>query len=59
MYCIRKFSDGWAVFNLDSEASRQLNTDEVELLRREVPELDDPGTVAWYTDNLEFINNKP
>lgn len=44
---------------MDSEASRQLNTDEVELLRREVPELNDPGTSAWYTDDLEYINNKP
>jgi len=59
MYCIRKFSDGWAVFNVDSEASRQLRDEEVELLRREVPELNDPGTSAWYTYDLDFINDKP
>lgn len=44
---------------MDSEASRQLRDEEVELLRREVPELNDPGTSAWYTYDLDFINDKP
>lgn len=59
MYCVRKFADGWAVFNLDNDGSRQLTEDEVAVLRCEVPQLDDPGTAAWYTDKLECIHEKP
>jgi hypothetical protein len=59
MYCVRKFADGWAVFNVESEASRQLTEVEVEVLRQEVPQLNDPETAAYYTDTLDCINNKP
>jgi len=59
MYCIRKFADGWAVFNLESKASRQLTEAEVEVLKREVPQLNDSETAAYYTDSLECVNNKP
>jgi hypothetical protein len=59
MYCVRKFEDGWAVFNLDNDRSRQLTETEVEVLRCEVPQLNDAETAAWYTDRLECINNKP
>ena len=44
---------------MESEASRQLTEIEVEVLKREVPQLNDAETVAWYTDRLECINNKP
>lgn len=59
MYCIRKFADCWAVFNLENDESRRLSEEEVVVLRREVPVLSDPGTAAWYSDVLECINDKP
>jgi len=59
MYCIRKFADCWAVFNLDTDESRKLTEEEVAVVRREVPSLDDPGTAAWYSDRIDCINNKP
>jgi hypothetical protein len=59
MYCIRKFSDCWAVFNMDTEESRPLTEEEVEVLRREVPSLDDPGTAAYYADKVDCIKDKP
>ena len=59
MYCVRKFSDCWAVFNVDTELSRPLTDAEVALLKVEVPTLDDPGTAAYYTDRLDCINDKP
>ena len=59
MYCIRKFADCWAVFNLENDQSRRLTGEEVELLRVELPALDDPGTAAWYGDELDCITDKP
>jgi hypothetical protein len=59
MYCIRKFADCWAVFNLETEESRALTEAEVGLLRREVLELDDPLTVAYYADKVDCITDKP
>jgi len=59
MYCIRKFADCWAVFNWDSETSRPLTAAEADLLRREIPELDDPKCVAYYTDRLDELSEKP
>lgn len=59
MYCVRKFADCWAVFNLDNDTSRRLTEHEVGVLRQAVPELDDPLVAAHYTDRLESINDKP
>jgi len=59
MYCIRKFVDCWAVFNLDEDTSRQFTADEVAALRQAIPELDDALVVAHYTDRLDCINDKP
>ncbi|HTR29905.1 MAG TPA: hypothetical protein VMH27_11590 [Puia sp.] len=59
MYSIRKFADCWAVFNLDTNESRPLTADEVAVVRREIPSLDDPGTAAYYTDELNCISEKP
>jgi len=59
MFCIRKFADCWALFNLDTDVSRRLTEHEVEVLRQSVPELDDPKLVAYYTDRVEGINEKP
>ena len=59
MYCIRKFADCWAVFNLDTDKSRRLTEEEVKLVREAVPSLNDPQTAAWYSDRVECINGKP
>jgi len=59
MYCIRKFADCWAIFNLDEDTSRRLTADEVAVLRQVVPELEDPLVAAHYTDRLDCINDKP
>ena len=47
------------MFNLDTDESRKLTEEEVAVVRREVPSLDDPGTAAWYSDRIDCINNKP
>ena len=59
MYCIRKFADCWAVFNLDNDGSRPLTEAEVKSVREALPELDDPKTAAMYVDRLDGINDKP
>ena len=59
MYCIRKFADCWAVYNLDTDRRRRLTDEEVALVRVEIPELNDPKTVAYYTDEVECIEDKP
>lgn len=58
MYCIRKFSDCWALFDLDADTSRRLTAAETEVLRREVPALDDPKLAAYYTDRVDCILEK-
>jgi hypothetical protein len=58
MYCIRKFADCWALFDLDADKSRRLTEAEVEVLRREVPALDDPTLAAYYTDRVDCIIKK-
>ena len=47
------------MFNWDSETSRPLTAAEADLLRREIPELDDPKCVAYYTDRLDELSEKP
>jgi hypothetical protein len=59
MYCIRKFADCWAVFNLDNDGSRPLTEAEVESVRAALPELDDPKTAAMYVERLDCVNDKP
>ena len=59
MYCIRKYADCWALFNLDTNSSRKLTEEEVRTLRASKPELEDPLLVAYYTDRVEGIEEKP
>ena len=47
------------MFNLDTDTSRRLSAEEVEVLLAAVPELDDPQVAAYYTDRMEGINEKP
>jgi hypothetical protein len=59
MYCIRKFADCWAVFNLDTDLSRRLTEEEVEVVRQEIPSLNDPRVTAFYSDWVDCIMDKP
>ena len=59
MYCIRKFADCWAVFNLDTETSRRLTDEEVAVVRVEIPSLNDPQVAAFYSDEVDCIKDKP
>jgi hypothetical protein len=59
MYCIRKFADCWAVFNMETEQSRALTEEEAETARKEIPSLSDPQTAAYYSDELDCIKDKP
>jgi hypothetical protein len=59
MYQIKKFSDCWAVFNLDSELSRTLTEEEVKKVSREIPSLTDSETVSYFTDRIDCIEDLP
>jgi hypothetical protein len=59
MYCIKKFADCWAIFNLESEYSRSLTDDEVLKVRREIPELNASDVLSYYTDEIDCIEDKP
>ena len=59
MYCIKKFADCWAIYNLDNEESRPLTEAEVQVARENWPQLDDPQTAALYMDRVECIGDKP
>jgi hypothetical protein len=59
MYCIRKFADCWAVFNLDTEQSRDLTEAEVAIVRVEIPSLNDTQVAAFYSDGVDCIKDKP
>jgi hypothetical protein len=59
MYCIKKFADCWAIFNLDSEDSRSLTDYEVLKVREAIPELNASDVLSYYTDEIDCIDDKP
>jgi hypothetical protein len=59
MYCIRKYADCWAIFNLDSDLSRSLTEDEVKKVAVEFPSLTDPQTRSVFVDEVDCIEDKP
>jgi hypothetical protein len=59
MYCIRKFADCWAIFNLESDLSRSLTEDEVKKVAVEFPSLTDPQTRSVFVDEVDSIEDKP
>jgi hypothetical protein len=59
MYCIRKFADCWAIFNLESDLSRSLTEEEAAKVAEEFPSLTDPLTRSIFTDEVECIEDKP
>jgi hypothetical protein len=59
MYCIRKYADCWAIFNLESDLSRSLTEEEVKKVSLELPSLTDPQTRSIFTDTVDCIEDKP
>ena len=53
MYCIRKYADCWAIFNLESDLSRSLTEDEVRKVAEAFPSLTDQQTRSIFTDNVD------
>ena len=59
MYCIRKYADCWAIFNLESDLSRSLTEAEVKRVAQAFPSLTDAQTRSIFTDEVECIEGKP
>jgi hypothetical protein len=59
MYCIRKYADCWAIFNLESDLSRSLTEEEVMKVREVIPTLNDPQTRSYFTDEVDCLDDKP
>jgi hypothetical protein len=59
MYCIRKYADCWAIFNLDEELGRSLTRDEVQKIREAIPKLNDEQVRSYFTDKVDCIEDKP
>ena len=58
MYCIRKYADCWAIFNLESDMSRSLTEDEARKVAKEFPSLTDQQTRSIFTDSVDCIEDK-
>jgi hypothetical protein len=58
MYCIRKYADCWAIFNLESDLSRSLTEEEARKVAKEFPSLTDPQTRSIFTDEVDCIEDK-
>jgi hypothetical protein len=59
MYYIRKYSNGWAIHNDDNGGSRLLTPQEVEVVRKEFPQLEDEKVRTVYTDEVRSVKEKP
>lgn len=58
MYRIKKFEDCNAVFDLDTDKSRKLTSDEWAKILDEFPALQDPQCVSIFTDTITAIEIK-
>jgi hypothetical protein len=56
MYYIRKYSDCWAVHNDDTGASRPLEKEEEEAVKKEFPGLTDDKVRTVFMDIIITIN---
>jgi hypothetical protein len=59
MYQIKKFSDTWAVFNLDNELSRSLTPEEITQVSGEFPQITGSDVASIFVDDIESLNDKP
>jgi hypothetical protein len=58
MYCIRKYSNCWAIYDDETTASLPLTSEETESLTNEFPDLGDEKVRTIFTDNITSINSK-
>lgn len=59
MYYIRKYSNGWAIHNDDNGEARLLNEEEVEAVKKEIPQLEDEKVLTVFADEVKSIKGKP
>lgn len=59
MYYITKYSNGWAIHNDDNGASRLLTQQEVEVVKKEFPELENERVRTIFADQVKSIKEKP
>jgi hypothetical protein len=59
MYYIRKYKDCWAIHNDNTGSSRKLTAQEVEEVKKELPELEDPQVRTVFKDQVHSIKDKP
>lgn len=59
MYYIRKYSNGWAIHNDDNGLSRLLTYHEVEMVKKEFPQLQDEKVRTVFADEVKSIKEKP
>ncbi len=59
MYYIKKYSNCWAIHNDQNGCSRKLTLQEIELVKKELPELKNPQVVTVYSDHIQSIKEKP
>lgn len=59
MYCIKKYSDCWIIYNVESDEQRSLTEDEVLKVRTEIPELNASDVKSYFTEDIDCIEDKP
>jgi hypothetical protein len=59
MYYIRKYKDCWAIHNDENGSSRRLTAQEVEAVKKELPELENPQVRTVFIDCIHCLKNKP
>lgn len=59
MYYIKKYIDGWAIHNDDSGAARLLTEEEIEAVKKELPDLQDDRVLTLFIEDIKCIKDKP
>ena len=59
MFYIRKYSNGWAIYNDANGCSRLLTEQEVEAVKKEFPQLEAENVRTVFADQVKSIREKP
>ena len=59
MYYIRKYSNGVAIHNDENGCSRLLTQQEVEAVKKELPQLEQSQVRTVFADQVKSIREKP
>ncbi len=59
MYYIKKYADCWAIHNDDNGKSRKLTDKEVEEVKKELSELENPKVRTVFADQIKSLKEKP